>query len=305
MIDKQSQHSCTLCPRECGVNRYKATGYCHCGSTPLISSIFPHRGEEPVLSGTMGICNVFFAHCNMQCIYCQNHQISRNELFEKSWAMSIDRAVGKVIQQLDRGIRLLGFVSPSHQVYQMVEMIDRLNRKGYRPTIVYNSNGYDKVETLKELEGIVDVYLPDFKYHSDQLGQKYSDASDYLGVATKALREMYRQKGNVLILGEDNLAESGIIVRHLVLPGHANDSIKILENIAVEVSSNLHISLMSQYYPTAHTQGFSPLNRYLQPEEYNKVVKRYQELGFRGWIQRMDSSGYYNPDFSRKTPFID
>jgi len=258
-----------------------------------------------VLSGTKGICNVFFAHCNMQCIYCQNHQISRNELFDNSWAMSIDRAVEKVIQQLDCGIRLLGFVSPSHQVCQMVEIIDRLNRKGYRPTIVYNSNGYDKVETLKELEGIVDVYLPDFKYHSDQLGQKYSSTPNYFGVATKALREMYRQKGNVLILGEDNLAESGIIVRHLVLPGHANDSIKVLENIAVEVSGNLHISLMSQYYPTASTEGFWPLNRQLQPEEYNMVVKRYQELGFRGWIQRMDSSGYYTPDFSKRIPFND
>lgn len=298
--------SCQLCPRLCGVDRLKGqTGYCKCGDQPLISSIFLHKGEEPVISGEKGICNVFFAHCNLRCKFCQNYQISRNDIVDPEWTISYETAVGEIAKQLDNGIRLLGFVSPSHQVYQMVEIINRLSKQGYKPTIVYNSNGYDSVDTLKKLEGVVDVYLPDFKYFDNNLGRMFSDVPNYFDVASKALKEMYRQKGSTLLLDDDGLVESGIVVRHLVLPGCANDSISILEYIANEISTNLHISLMSQYYPTCNVKGNSALDRILTKNEYEKVVDKLEEFGFRGWVQELDSSTFYRPDFSDNTPFND
>ncbi len=305
MSRDNSNQICNNCPRQCNVSRGAMEfGFCNTDDQPLISSIFLHRGEEPIISGIKGICNVFFAHCNLQCVYCQNYQISLNDRFDMNWRISVDETVVKIAEQLDKGVKLLGFVSPSHQTNQMLRIVDGLWSLGYKPTIVYNSNGYDSVETLRKLEGVIDVYLPDFKYFSNDISHKYSGVTDYFDVASAALREMYKQKGSTMLLDDDGLVESGIIVRHLVLPGLVDESVKILEYIADEISPFLHISLMSQYYPTDHVCGDKILNRKVSVSEYAKVVKRLEELGFDGWIQDIESSELYRPDFYRDTPFL-
>ncbi len=270
---------------------------------PLVSSVFLHMGEEPVLSGNIGVCNVFFAHCNLQCVYCQNHQISCNALVNVSWGKSIDEVIGFITPILDSGIRILGFVSPTHQVVQMVEIIDGLHQKGYYPTIVYNTNCYESVETLRELEKIVDVYLPDFKYVNNSLGLQYSDVSDYFDVAKRALKEMYRQKGTSLLFGDDGLVECGLIIRHLVLPGHSTESVELLNFLSDEFSPRLHISLMSQYYPPSGLNLPNPINRVLSKEEYSKVLNTMEILGFRGWAQSLESADCYRPNFNSSEPF--
>lgn len=292
-----------LCPHKCGVNRFENTGFCGTPSQPVVSSIYLHKGEEPLLSGSKGVCNVFFAHCNLQCVYCQNHQISRNNKYNQSWIKSVDDVVDIIIPYLDEGIRMLGFVSPSHQVSQMVDIIDSLRHKGYAPTVIYNTNCYDSVDTLKALEGTVDVYLPDFKYINNLLALKYSGVDDYFEVATLALREMYRQKGTSLLLGDDELVESGLIIRHLVLPGYEYESIELLRFLSDEFSPRLYVSLMSQYYPPFGLSIESPLDRILKPTEYQKVLDVMEEIGFRGWVQALDSHNHYQPDFSSDNPF--
>lgn len=299
--------NCTLCPRECGVNRLgKPAGYCNSDAGLNISSICVHKGEEPVLSGSKGICNIFFSHCNLQCIFCQNHDISGNTTVLFTRKMDFDEVIGKICQILEQTENIVGFVSPSHDIPQMLAIIRGLKRAGKNPVFVYNTNGYDKVDTLKMLEGIIDVYLPDFKYMDRELAIRYSKARDYPEVASAALREMYRQKGASLILNEQGLAESGIIVRHLVLPGAAEQSIEVLRYIAEEITPKLHISLMSQYYPAHKAIGHSELGRVLQPGEYRKVTGAFHELGFyRGWVQELESHQSYRPDFYGDKPFGD
>lgn len=295
---------CKCCPHKCGVDRNAGQfGVCKTNDQPLVANVFLHKGEEPVISGEKGICNVFFAHCNLQCIYCQNYQISQNLNVNKDWVRSVGEVVDEIISILEVGVKHLGFVSPSHQIKQTIEIIEELQRRGFKPVVVYNSNGYDSVETLKVLDGIVDVYLPDFKYFSDDLAYKYSGVKDYLEIATNALNEMYRQKGSVMLLDDNGLIESGVIVRHLVLPSHYNDSIKVLEHIANETSPFLHISLMSQYYPTLNVCGHKCIDKEVAVDEYNEVVMRLEEIGFKGWIQEIESSKMYRPDFDKKKPF--
>lgn len=296
--------ACKCCPHKCGVDRGSGQlGVCKTNDQPLVANVFLHKGEEPIISGEKGICNVFFAHCNLQCIYCQNYQISQNIVIKEGWKKSVGEVVDEIIVILETGIKLLGFVSPSHQVKQMLDIIHELYQRGFKPVIVYNSNGFDSVETLKMLDGIIDVYLPDFKYFSNDLAYEYSGVNDYLEIATNALKEMYRQKGSLILLDDDGLIESGVIVRHLVLPGHYDDSIKVLEHIANEVSPFLHISLMSQYYPTPNVIGHKCLDKDIAVEEYNKVAFKLEIIGFKGWIQEKDSSKMYRPDFNRKKPF--
>lgn len=294
---------CKQCPRKCGADRSSLAGYCAVSEQPLVASVTLHFGEEPVLVGSTGVCNLFFAHCNLQCVYCQNHQISDNSRFRADWLTDYDRIVDRIARCLDEGATHLGFVSPSHQVNQMLEIIERLYARGLSPRIIYNTNSYDSVEQLQRLEDVVDVYLPDFKYYADELARRYSGVADYFDVASRALREMYRQKGASLLLDRNGTVESGLIVRHLVLPGCTDDSCSILRFLADELSSRIHLSLMAQYYPVEHLQLPDELNRYLSPAEYDRVVDLAEELGFGGWIQELDSSRTYRPDFSRNTPF--
>jgi len=261
-------------------------------------------GEEPVISGPMGICNIFFTNCNLQCTFCQNYQISDNNLDHCSCQMELERIINQVTYILNTGMNIVGFVSPSHFTQHFKIIVRALNEKGIKPTIVYNSNGYDKVETLKELEGMVDVYLPDFKYMDPVISKEYSDAIDYPEVALAALKEMYRQKGSSLVVDNKGYAMTGIVIRHLVLPGHRENSIKVLETIAAEVSNKLHISLMSQYHPNYRVDAHAKLGNTVKPRDYYKVVDAMADLGFtRGWVQEMSSAPYYLPDFRKKHPF--
>jgi putative pyruvate formate lyase activating enzyme len=214
--------------------------------------------------------------------------------------------ITEIISCLDAGCEAVGFVSPSHFIPQMKVIINALHTLSLHPIIVYNTNGYDKVETLKEIEPLIDVYLPDFKYMGTDISRKYSDAKDYPEVAKKAFAEMYRQKGSSLITNENGAAVRGILLRHLVLPGHTQNSIDVLRFLAEEISTSIHISLMSQYHPTHLVKHIPPINRTLSREEYQKVVDTFYDFGFRnGWIQDMESNENYQPDFRNEHPFED
>jgi putative pyruvate formate lyase activating enzyme len=297
--------NCTLCPRECGVNRFKGKdGYCGTDSGFNIASICIHRGEEPPISGPSGICNIFFAGCNLRCIYCQNHEISRPCTQGISFTMELNRVLEDIGKILDQGIKAVGFVSPSHFIPQMKAIIKGLKEGGRKPITVYNTNGYDKASVIRGIGEMIDVFLPDFKYVTNDISALYSGAYDYPEVAIKALKEMYFQKGSKLHLEDDGTAISGMMIRHLVLPGHSEESKKVLRKIAEELSPGVNISLMSQYHPNEEVRNHPLLNRTLYAEEYNSVVEEMRHLGFRnGWIQDPGSNDTYLPDFSKQHPF--
>ncbi len=298
-------HDCNLCPRECHADRFtEKLGYCKSGATFNIASICIHKGEEPAISGKEGICNIFFSHCNLQCIYCQNYQISDNRIPGSSTVMDLDEVIGQVTAILGSGINRVGFVSPSHFIPQVKIIIQCIRSLGYKPVWVFNTNGYDKVETLKSLEGLIDVYLPDLKYMERELADEYSDAPDYPEVAAAALKEMFRQKGSALHVNNDGTAESGMIIRHLVLPCHKENSLKALNFIAGELSPKFHISLMSQYYPTPRVSCHPKLNTTVLNEEYSLIVAELDRLEiYNGWVQELSSATCCQPDFKKKLPF--
>ena len=295
--------ACGGCPRECSADRaLEASGYCASGTGFEIASICLHRGEEPVISGERGICNVFFSHCNLQCVYCQNFQISRNDAPARS--MTLDDAVSAAARLLDGGAGAVGFVSPSHMIAQMREIVGGLRVRGYRPTIVMNTNAYDKPEVIEALADIVDVYLPDFKYMDHSLALELSGAWNYPEVARAALREMHRQKGSNLVLKEDGTAASGLVIRHLIIPGHVENSKGVLRAIAEDLSPSVHVSLMSQYYPPPAVARHPWLGRTISRAEYDEVIDELGQLGFeRGWVQELESQETYRPDFTKPHPF--
>jgi putative pyruvate formate lyase activating enzyme len=303
--DVQLLGHCTLCPRECGVNRFSgADGFCRTGAGFNIASVCIHRGEEPAISGVSGICNIFFEGCNLRCIYCQNHDISHPEEGMSGSPIKLQMLLDRIEMILSSGINAVGFVSPSHVVPQVKAIIRGLGSRGLKPVMVYNTSSYDKAETLRGLSDLIDVYLPDFKYVTSGLAHAYSEAADYPEAALKALKEMYYQKGSVLRISDEGCAESGMIIRHLVLPGHAGESIRVLEAIAEELSPGVTVSLMSQYHPATGMKNHPILNRPLLRNEYATVVSAMEKMGFRnGWMQDMDSFQNYLPDFSREHPF--
>lgn len=298
--------NCCFCPRNCHADRFSENlGYCKSDASFNISSICNHQGEEPPISGNKGICNIFFTNCNLQCVYCQNFQISRNVKRNFSEILTIKEVLNQILRILDMGINIVGFVSPSHFIPQMKVIVNSLKAIGRNPVIVYNTNGYDTVDSLKELEEYVDVYLPDFKYSDKIISKEYSDAENYPKAALNAIEEMYRQKGSELVFDEFGYAQKGIIIRHLVLPMQVENSIHVLRTIASEISPEIHISLMSQYYPTQNVAAHPKLCRTLKQSEYEKVVSEMENLGmFNGWVQDMSSYENYRPDFSKnKNPF--
>ncbi len=297
---------CDLCPRECRVDRRNGElGYCRSDGGFALASMCAHRGEEPVISGSRGICNIFFPHCNMQCIFCQNYQIS-DRLSRNNYRSDLDEILAQIEAILDSGARGVGFVSPSHYVAQMKAIIDRLVARNRREVFVYNTNGYDREEVIRALERDIDVYLPDLKYMDNRLAAEYSDTPDYVRHATAAVKEMYRQKSAEIVVDGDGYIQSGLVIRHLILPGHAQNSKKVLRFIAEELSTDVHISLMSQYYPTERVADHPVLGRCLRPDEYDEVIEEFETLGFhRGFVQELSSSHHYRPDFMKDHPFED
>lgn len=296
---------CNFCPHLCDADRNNnVLGFCRSDASLCIASVCLHIGEEPPISGKNGICNIFFSHCNLRCIYCQNHQISDNYNNANQNNFNINQLLDRVFSLLDKGIQAVGFVSPSHVIPQVNYIIDSIKSQNYHPKFIYNSNGYDNVDSLIFLKNKIDVYIPDFKYSDSTLAAKYSNCRNYPVIALKAIKEMYRQKGSNIIFDENGNADSGLIIRHLVLPGHIDNSISVLRKIANELTPSVYLSLMSQYYPTKKVKEIPNLNRRLNQDEYNQVVEEAERLGFyRGWIQEWNSCDYYLPDFEEEEPF--
>lgn len=303
--DTSVLYNCAVCPRDCHVDRFSGErGYCNSGAGFEIASICVHQGEEPPISGVSGICNVFFSRCNLQCIYCQNCQISSNsdQITIREWSLS--EIVDQICRFLDSGCKAVGFVSPSHMVPQMLMIIEAIRQTGRNPVIVYNTNAYEKVDVLRNLEGIIDVYMPDFKYSDPELAGGLSEARDYPEVAERAIKEMFRQKGAPLITDDDGHAISGLIIRHLVIPGQIENSLKVLRFIASALSQKVHVSLMSQYHSMPAVEEHPFLSRSVTAEEYFKVTDEMEKLGLEhGWIQALDSDSFYLPDFNNEHPF--
>jgi putative pyruvate formate lyase activating enzyme len=300
-IDQLSD--CTLCPRECGVDRFSGgRGYCGADAGLNIASICIHRGEEPPISGPDGICNIFFSGCNLRCIYCQNFEISRPGVSFGNY--TFEAALDKITSILEGGIKAVGFVSPSHVIPQVRALIREIRKRGLRPITVFNTNSYDKPEVIEENEELIDVYLPDLKYVTPEIAREYSDADGYPEIALAALRKMYYQKGSVLHTDDKGRAEKGILIRHLVLPGNTEESKRVLKRIAEELSPGVSLSLMSQYYPIPEIKDHALLNRAIYKTEYESIIEVMNSLGFRnGWIQDLNSNINYRPDFKNTHPF--
>ena len=302
----QILESCRSCPHNCEVDRIKnELGICRSGSLPIVSSYTSHFGEEPVLSGTRGAGNIFFGNCNLSCTYCQNFEISQNWAVEKQHEVSSERLADIIIELQEMNCHNIGLVSPTHFSAVILKSIYLAVKKGLTLPIIYNSNGYDSVEMLKFYDGVIDIYLPDLKYGDNQSAKTYSKIDNYFDEAKKAIKEMFNQVGDKLIYDDDVLVR-GLIIRHLVLPNGLAETEKVFQFIAEELSPNVHISLMSQYYPSNKASSNILLSRPLRISEYEKAVELMGKYDLHnGWIQEMESSGNYRPYFnvSRENPF--
>jgi len=291
--------SCNICPRECGVNRLaEEVGFCHSEHLPVISSYCAHHGEEPALSGSRGSGTVFFGNCNMRCVYCQNYQISQNWEKQKSNEIDCHTLAERMLYLQDElGCHNINFVSPSHFVPQLARAVMEAVPMGLRLPLVYNTNGYDSLETLAELDGIISIYLPDLRYAADEWAVKFSQAPGYVSSSRSAIKEMFQQVGELLV-DECGVAQRGLIVRYLILPGGVAGSRESLTWLAKEISSRVTVSLMSQYYPTHRAHQFSELSRHITFSEYEEVLQVMDELGLEnGWVQEMGAQEIYLPDF--------
>ena len=293
---------CDICPRKCKANRLQgAKGFCRSGQLPIVSAVCAHQGEEPVISGTNGSGTVFFGNCNMRCAYCQNYQISQNWRKQKSNELYCRTLAANMIHlQNDLKCHNINFVSPSHFVPQMVRAIAEAAAMGLHVPIVYNTNGYDSVDTLKILDGIVSIYLPDIRYADDKAAKKYSQTPDYVANNRNALKEMYRQVGD-LVVDKHGIAQRGLIVRHLILPNDIASSQESLTWLAQELSPSVTVSVMSQYSPQHKAPQIPLLSRKISTAEYETVLDLLFDLKLdNGWMQEMDAPDNYLPDFERE-----
>ncbi|MBA7466933.1 hypothetical protein ES707_02127 [subsurface metagenome] len=294
--------SCDICPRECRVNRLEGeVGFCHSAYLPIVVAVCAHHGEEPALSGSGGSGAIFLGNCNMKCVYCQNYQISQDWERQQSKEMDFHILAENMLYLQDElGCHNINFVSPSHFVPQLVRAVLEAVPMGLRVPLVYNTNGFDLVKTLKELDGIIGIYLPDLRYASDIWAKKFSQAPGYVAQAREAIKEMYRQVGE-LVVDEFGLARQGLIVRHLILPNGLAGSEDSLTWLADEVSPMVTVSIMSQYSPQHRAQRIPLLARTISASEYAAVLKLLDEVGLEnGWVQEMGASENYLPDFERE-----
>lgn len=283
---------CILCPRQCGVDRTERVGYCGSGSLPKVARAAKHHWEEPCISGTEGSGTVFFSGCTLGCVFCQNREISRGGIGRE---VTVEH-LADIFKRLEgQGVHNLNLVTPTHFTPQILQALELA-----KPTVpvVMNCGGYERVETLRQWEGKVQVYLPDLKYFSPELSAKYSAAPDYFAVASKAIQEMHRQQPQ--LVWEGDLLKQGLIIRHLVLPGCMKDSLQILDFLDKNLpKDSFLLSLMSQYTPTENCKKFPEINRRVTTYEYRKVADRAAELGFFGFAQdRRSAKEEYTPPFN-------
>lgn len=299
--------ACDICPRQCRVNRLKNQhGFCRSGFLPVVASFCDHHGEEPAISGNRGSGTIFFGNCNMKCVYCQNHQISQSSTSCIPSEADFDALAGQMLYlQNELGCHNINLVSVSHFLPQLMRALLAAIPMGLRIPLVYNSNAYEILSSLEELNGLIDIYLPDLKYASDHYAKEFSKAPDYVRYSRQAIKEMYRQAGD-LETDKDGVARKGIIVRHLILPNNTAGSKDSLTWLARELSNRVTVSIMAQYYPCHLAPGIPRLSRKISASEYDAVVELIHTLGFeRGWVQEMEASEEYLPDFNnRKNPFV-
>ena len=276
-ILNQPLSSCQLCPRRCKVNRLKdENSICKIGRLACVSSFGPHFGEEAPLVGIGGSGTIFFTHCNLGCIYCQNYDISH---LGEGYPVE-DEELAEMMLKLKRlGCHNINFVTPTHVVAQILRALPIAIEKGLDLPLVYNTGGYDLVSTLELLDGVFDIYMPDFKYSDPDVAKKLSDAPDYPEVAKSALREMHRQTGD-LITDKKGVAQRGLVIRHLVLPENLAGTEEVMKFIASEISKNSYVNLMDQYHPAHRAKDFPALNRRITSQEYNNALNMAKKHGF-------------------------
>jgi putative pyruvate formate lyase activating enzyme len=274
---------CTGCPRECGVNRLKGEiGFCGIGRRPKVASFNLHTGEEPPISGVKGSGTIFFSGCNLRCRYCQNFPISQMRNGEE---ITTEKLAAMMLHLQSKGSHNVNFVTPSHVVPQILEALLLARERGFDLPLVYNTSGYDAIGSLQLLEGIIDVYLPDMRYSDDRTAARLSSVEDYVEVNRKAIIEMYRQVGNLRV-DEQGLAKKGVIIRHLILPDNQAGSEPTFRFIREEISDQVRVSLMGQYFPSFRAGECVSIDRKITPEEYESALNSFFDSGLsRGWIQ--------------------
>ena len=288
--------SCMLCPRNCKVNRHKSVGFCGASDKVKLAYYSLHQWEEPIISGENGSGTVFFSNCNLRCLFCQNKKISTDR---NSYGKEIgnDKLKEIFLKLQDLGAHNINLVTPTHYVPQIIDVLKEVKNKNLKIPVVYNTSSYENVSTIESLKGLIDIYLADLKYFDDEFGNKYSKCNDYFKYASLAIGEMYKQTGKFQI--KDNLLVSGLVVRVLVLPGHVDDSKKIIKYLYDTYKDNIIISIMNQYTPVCKINDFPNLNRKLTDEEYDEVIDYACSLGIENaFVQEGETqSESFIPDF--------
>lgn len=277
---------CCICPRKCGVNRLRAeTGFCKAGLLPMVSSFHAHFGEEPPISGKNGSGTIFFTHCSLRCVFCQNHPISQ---LGQGKEVSVKEVSEMMLKLQAEGCHNINFVTPTHYMPQILEAVFIAKESGLKIPLVYNSGGYESMEALEILDGIIDIYMPDMKYSENEPAKKYSNAPDYFEINKAAVKEMHRQTGDLKI--EKGIARKGILIRHLVLPENSAGSRKIFEFIASELSPETYVNIMAQYYSCHLADKFPEIDRGITAREYMNAIREAEKAGLKNGFRQVMST---------------
>ena len=276
---------CKICPHECNINRNEGQiGRCKSKDKVKIALYSTHNFEEPCISGEKGSGTVFFSNCNLNCVFCQNYEISQES---KGKEIEIEELADIFLKQQENDVENINLVTPTSYVPQIIEAIKIAKGKGLEIPIVYNTNGYEKIETLKMLEGYIDIYLPDFKYYYNDIAKRYSKVDNYFEVTTNSLKEMQRQVGTS-VFDENGIMKRGMIIRHLVLPNYIENSKKVLKWIKENMNDDIYVSIMAQYFPTYKAKEIDELSRKLTNDEWEEIESYVEELGIEnGFIQEL------------------
>ena len=285
--------SCTLCNHNCKVNRNSSIGFCKCPILPKLALASIHKWEEPCISGTNGSGTVFFSGCNLKCQFCQNYEISNNNFGKE---ISIDRLANIFLELQEKKVHNINLVSPTPYVPQIIEAIKIAKANGLNIPIVYNTNSYENIDTIKSLNGYIDIYLPDLKYFDNEIAKKYSLINNYFEVASKNIIEMVKQVGNPIF--RNGIMQKGVIIRHLILPNQILQTKRILEWLKNNLPQNTYISIMAQYFPTYNAKNFPEINRKITKQEYNFVTSMIKDFE-NGYIQELgEHEEEYVPNFN-------
>ena len=289
-------NKCDLCPHECKINRENQIGRCKATDKVKIALSSLHFFEEPCISGKNGSGTIFFSNCNLRCAFCQNHKISHEGYGVE---VSVERLAEIMIEQQKNNANNINLVSPTIYAYQIKQAIILAKQNGLKIPIVYNSSGYEKVETLKELEGLIDIYLPDFKYSNNEIALKYSGIKNYYDICLPAIKEMYRQVGTPK-LNENGIIEKGLIIRHLILPNNIENTKRVIDSIKLNFSNDIYVSIMAQYFPTYKAKEIPEINRKISKEEYEEIENYIFEKNIEnGYMQDLgEHEEEYVPEFN-------